>query len=158
MHNTTESWEESDSFVPCYWKTKCNECEVNQNCAYYFENGGRTKKDEFIGPKDHHLMNRLCDAGTDHSKFMRMIVVCVDVTAPLYWWNEFNTYTIGTAATSGSTIQKIADKEFTLEDFSCEHLENSWRVHLKETIKLLNDAIGSYHWCNTNAKKNGGGR
>lgn len=78
----------------------------------------------FIGPNDLDLMKRLWNAGTDHRKFMRMIVVYVDITAPLYWWKEFDTYKVGTVANSCSTMHKIADKEFTLEDFSCEHLEN----------------------------------
>lgn len=84
---------------------------------------------------------------------MRMIAVYVDITAPLYWWKEFDTYKVGTVANSCSTMHKIAEKEFTIEDFSCEHLENSWLVHLKETIKLLNEARDAYHWCNTDAKK-----
>lgn len=77
-----------------------------------------------IGPNDLDLMKRLRNAGTDHRKFMRMITVYVDITAPLYWWKEFDTYKVGTVANSCSTMHKIADKEFTLEDFSCEHLEN----------------------------------
>lgn len=67
-------------------------------------------------------MTALRNAGTDHRKFMRMITVYVDITAPLYWWKEFDTYKVGTVANSCSTMHKIADKEFTLEDFSCEHL------------------------------------
>lgn len=75
-----------------------------------------------IGPDDQDLMTRLRNAGTDHRKFMRMITVYLDITAPLYWWKEFDTYKVGTVANSCSTMHKIADKEFTLEDFSCEHL------------------------------------
>lgn len=75
-----------------------------------------------IGPNDYNLMKKLCNAGTDHRKFMRMIVVYVDVTAPLYWWKEFDTYKVGTVANSCSTMHKIAAKKFSLEDFSCEHL------------------------------------
>nr|DAP85227.1 MAG TPA: hypothetical protein [Caudoviricetes sp.] len=75
-----------------------------------------------IGTNDRDLMKRLRNAGTDHRKFMRMINVYVDITAPLYWWKEFDTYKVGTVANSCSTMHKIADKEFTLEDFSCEHL------------------------------------
>ena len=75
-----------------------------------------------IGQNDYDLMKRLRNAGTDHRKFMRMITVYVDITAPLYWWKEFDTYKVGTVANSCSTMHKIADKEFTLEDFSCEHL------------------------------------
>lgn len=75
-----------------------------------------------IGPNDHDLIMRLCNAGTDHRKFMRMITVYLDVTAPLYFWKEFDTYKVGTVANSCSTMHKIHDKEFTLDDFSCEHL------------------------------------
>lgn len=81
-----------------------------------------TPNDSFIGPNDLDLMTRLRNAGTDHRKFMRMITVYVDITAPLYWWKEFDTYKVGTVANSCSTMHKIAAKEFTLEDFSCEHL------------------------------------
>ena len=154
MRNPKNSWERSDSFIPCYQKTKCHECADNQKCAYYFEDVGLPyKKDDFIGTNDLDLMTRLRNAGTDHRKFMRMIAVYLDITAPLYWWKEFDTYKVGTVANSCSTMHKIADKEFTLEDFSCEHLENSWLAHLKETIRLLNDARDAYNWCNTDAKK-----
>lgn len=77
-----------------------------------------------IGPNDLNLMTRLRNAGTDHRKFMRMITVYADLTAPLYWWKEFDTYKVGTVANSCSTMHKIAEKEFTLEDFSHEHLMN----------------------------------
>ena len=106
-----------------------------------------------LGNADLDLAIRLRNAGTDHRKFMRMITVYLDITAPLYWWKEFDTYKVGTVANSCSTMHKIAAKEFTLEDFSCEHLENPWIAHLKETIRLLNEARDAYHWCNTDAKK-----
>ena len=122
MRNPMNSWEKSDSFIPCWQKTKCHECDANQKCAYYFEGGEPYKKDEFIGAKDFDLMTRLRDAGTDHRKFMRMITVYLDITAPLYWWKEFDTYKVGTVANSCSTMHKIAAKEFVLDDFSHEHL------------------------------------
>ena len=75
-----------------------------------------------LGPNDFDLARILVSSGTDHSKFMRMIGISMDITAPLYWWKEFDTYKVGTVANSCSTMHKIADKEFTLEDFSCEHL------------------------------------
>ena len=106
-----------------------------------------------LGNADLDLASRLRNAGTDHRKFMRMIVVYLDITAPLYYWKEFDTYKVGTVANSCSTMHKIAAKEFTLEDFSCEHLQNSWLAHLKETIRLLNEARDAYNWCNTDAKK-----
>lgn len=75
-----------------------------------------------VGPNDLDLMHRLCKAGSDHRKFMRMITVYCDITAPLYWWKEFDTYKVGTVANSCSTMHKIHDKEFTIDDFSYEHL------------------------------------
>lgn len=75
-----------------------------------------------VGPNDHKLMMDLAKGGSVHAKYRRMITVYVDITAPLYWWKEFDTYKVGTVANSCSTMHKIHDKEFTLEDFSCEHL------------------------------------
>lgn len=91
-----------------------------------------------IGSNDHALMMKLRNAGTDHRKFMRMITVYLDITAPLYWWKEFDTYKVGTVANSCNTMHKIAEKEFTLEDFSCEHLTPQSIECLKNTISLLN--------------------
>lgn len=140
MRNPKNSWEKSDTVYGTYYG------EMNGHPCF--------DTDGFIlGANDLDLMTRLRNAGTDHRKFMRMIIVYLDITAPLYWWKEFDTYKVGTVANSCSTMHKIADKEFTLEDFSCEHLENSWLAHLKETIRLLNEARDAYHWCNTDAKK-----
>jgi hypothetical protein len=75
-----------------------------------------------IGPADHKLLMNLCKGGTEESKWRRMIHVQMDVTAPLYWWKEFETYKVGTVSNSCSTMHKIQAKEFTLDDFSCEHL------------------------------------
>lgn len=136
MRNPMNSWEKSDSFIPCYRKIKCHECKVNQKCAYYFEDGLPYKKDEFIGPNDLSLMKTLRAAGHDHSKFMRMIPVYVDIVQPLYFWKEFSTYKIGTVANSCSTMHKIAAKEFTLDDFSHEHLIQT--VFLEDIINELN--------------------
>jgi hypothetical protein len=79
-----------------------------------------------IGPNDHKLMMKLANGGPVHAKYRRMITVYVDITAPLYWWKEFDTYKVGTVANSCSTMHKIHEKEFTLEDFSCEHLFDDW--------------------------------
>lgn len=148
MRNPMNSWEKSDSGV-CFDTVACHTCRADRNhCKSRMEN-----KEFVVGYDDMNLMTRLRNAGTDHRKFMRMIAVYVDITAPLYWWKEFDTYKVGTVANSCSTMHKIAEKEFTIEDFSCEHLENFWLVHLKETIKLLNEARDAYHWCNTDAKK-----
>ena len=112
MRNPMNSWEKMDSG----WKTDCTNEHliVDSDTEGYFELG--------LGPNDRKLMMNLRGAGTDHRKFMRMITVYVDLTAPLYWWKEFDTYKVGTVANSCSTMHKIAAKEFTLEDFSHEHL------------------------------------
>ena len=85
-----------------------------------------------IGPNDHNLMSQLAEGGPVHAKYRRMIVVYVDITAPLYWWKEFDTYKIGTVANSCSTMHKIADKEFTKDDFSHEHLWGAWDIDVPE--------------------------
>lgn len=148
MRNPMNSWDKSDS-ERCEDKDNCDACLRKIECDNHFI----SKKELVLGPNDINLMKRLADAGTDHRKFMRMMPVYVRITAPLYWWKEFDTYKVGTVANSCSTMHKIAEKEFTLADFSCEHLENSWLANLKETIKLLNEARGAYNWCNTDAKK-----
>ena len=114
MRNPKNSWEKSDSqFVRdpdygCFGACPCAEL-VDCDCCH-------------VGPNDLKLMTTLRNAGTDHRKFMRMITVYLDITAPLYWWKEFDTYKVGTVANSCSTMHKIAAKEFTLDDFSHEHL------------------------------------
>lgn len=118
MRNSMNSWEKSDS---------------------EFETVGYDIDDFNLGENDRLLMQRLAKAGTDHRKFMRMMPVYVKITAPLYWWKEFDTYKIGTVANSCSTMHKIAEKEFTIEDFSCEHLDIRTKVLLEETINVLND-------------------
>ena len=118
--NPLNSWDRSDSFcVPA--PDNCNGCHDYNKCSYIFEQDGKSYRSS-IGPNDLNLIIRLRNAGTDHRKFMRMITVYVDVIAPLYWWKEFDTYKVGTVANSCSTMHKIAAKEFTMEDFSCEHL------------------------------------
>ena len=107
----------------------------------------------YIGPNDMNLARRMILAGTDEAKFMRMIHVQMDVTAPRYWWTEYDTYKVGTVANSCSTMHKIHAKEFTLEDFSHEHLTEESLANLKLTIKDLNKAREAYNWCNTYAKK-----
>ena len=93
-----------------------------------------------IGPNDHDLMMRLRNAGTDHRKFMRMITVYLDITAPLYWWKEFDTYKVGTVANSCSTMHKIHAREFTMDDFSYEHLLEPKDVHVP------NDSCCNWNW------------
>lgn len=142
MRNPKNSWEKSDSHWD-YGKQRVECITVS-----HFDDA------EFsIGHNDQKLMMTLRNAGTDHRKFMRMITVYLDITAPLYWWKEFDTYKVGTVANSCSTMHKIAEKEFTLENFSCEHLLSYWgeekvnptiiypctpMQHLNQTIACLN--------------------
>ena len=139
MRNPMNSWEKSDSDTdPDFYSLENIE----------------------IGSADHSLMQRLSDAGTEHRKYMRMMPVYVRITAPLYWWKEFDTYKIGTVANSCSTMHKITEKEFTVDDFSCEHLgvfipaekndgvedyKNLWIAALEETIDYLNVARTFYN-------------
>ena len=133
MRNPMNSWEKSDSGYKCpYLKP-----EVGHTPSCCREN-------MCIGPNDLKLMERLRNAGTDHRKFMRMIIVYVDITAPLYWWKEFDTYKVGTVANSCSTMHKIADKEFTLEDFSTEHLYSDELEFFMEIIDRLNGLRNLY--------------
>ena len=118
MRNPLNSWQMSDSIF-------VEDGEYHDICGNSGPYNGTVSDTETffeIGPKDYDLMTRLRNAGTDHRKFMRMITVYLDITAPLYWWKEFDTYKVGTVANSCSTMHKIADKEFTLDDFSHEHL------------------------------------
>ena len=117
MRNPMNSWEKSDSGWDAKYEGKT---EAIRN--KYIEVQWEHDYEYYIGPNDQKLMLNLRNAGTDHRKFMRMIVVYCDITAPLYWWKEFDTYKVGTVANSCSTMHKIAAKEFTLEDFSTEHL------------------------------------
>ena len=128
MRNPMNSWEKSDSGYKCpYLKP-----EVGHTPSCCREN-------MCIGPNDLKLMERLRNAGTDHRKFMRMITVYVDITAPLYWWKEFDTYKVGTVANSCSTMHKIADKEFAVDDFSHEHLMDGGNYILNSTVDMLNE-------------------
>lgn len=134
MRNPKNSWDRSDSGY----------CE---NINVQFDN---TISDTTwaTGPNDHKLMMQLAAGGPVHAKYRRMITVYVDITAPLYWWKEFDTYKVGTVANSCSTMHKIHDKEFTIEDFSHEHLMDFDEEHfgdawfskdiLELTIKMLN--------------------
>ena len=134
MRNPLESWGKSDSGF-CMDTLACHSCKLNRNsCKYCMEEHAF-----IIGPNDLDLMKRLRNAGTDHRKFMRMITVYVDITASLYWWKEFDTYKVGTVANSCSTMHKIHEKEFTLEDFSCEHLDMlSTDMMIQHILPVLN--------------------
>lgn len=127
MRNPMNSWRKRDSEI--YF-------EGDQDHIYTAQYWGDVdlKEELCLGPNDKTLMKKLAKAGIDHRKFMRMMPVMVRITAPLYWWKEFDTYKVGTVANSCSTMHKIHEKVFTLEDFSCEHLD-----HL--SLKLLEDII-----------------
>lgn len=131
MRNPLNSWEKSDSRY--------------YNNPIYDEKDPRFIHDNpifSVGPNDIDLMKRLCNAGTDHRKFMRMITVYVDITAPLYWWKEFDTYKVGTVANSCSTMHKIHAKEFTIEDFSHEYLDNQ---DICSTVDF-HYQLGDHYW------------
>lgn len=137
MRNPMNSWTKSDSRWEPQFDTETGPCH-----GFFV-----------IGPNDLNLMARLRNAGTDHRKFMRMITVYVDITAPLYWWKEFDTYKIGTVANSCSTMHKITEKEFTIGDFSHDHLgyscctENDLdnpKNSLKQLIIVLNGCRDKY--------------
>lgn len=117
MRNPMNSWEKSDS------GNGCDSDLCSGPCAFSPQWCANTPR-YVLGENDYTLMQKLSKAGTDHRKYMRMLPVYVRITAPLYWWKEFDTYKVGTVANSCSTMHKIQAKEFTLEDFSCEHLMN----------------------------------
>ena len=139
MRNPMNSWYKSDS-------------DITRVC----EEGGKlilanTINSFSLGEADKNLMQKLAKAGTDHRKFIRMMPVYVRITAPLYWWKEFDTYKIGTVANSCSTMHKIHEKEFTLEDLSHDHMTSYSPIILEETIKALNELREFYlNWDSTN--------
>lgn len=94
-----------------------------------------------IGENDLALMNKLIKAGTDHSKFMRMIIVTCDITAPMYWWKEFDTYKVGTVRNSCSTMHKIHEKEFIINDFSHDHLTESFTDNIGTLCKSETETV-----------------
>lgn len=117
MRNPMNSWEKSDSPMAC---------------------------ESLVGEADLNLMQRLVRGGPDHAKFLRMIIVTCDITAPLYWWKEFDTYKIGTVANSCSTMHKIAAKKFERDDFSHEHLMDGGNYILNSIIDMLNEYRAQY--------------
>ena len=143
MRNPMNSWEKSDS---TFWGVGAGKTELGT----WYE----------IGEHDHSLMQKLSDAGTEHRKYMRMIPVYVRITAPLYWWKEFDTYKIGTVANSCSTMHKIQEKEFTLEDFSTDQLyyvdqemddyieatEGRNRLACVNPMHLMNEVVGTLNY------------
>lgn len=163
MRNPKNSWERSDS-KNCHTDL-CRDCITcihkdtgYDACQIHFD----------IGPNDLKLAMQLRNAGPEHAKFLRMIAVTCDITGPLYWWKEFDTYKVGTVANSCSTMHKIAAKEFTLEDFSHEHLVSGWvgkdkngvvidipgpYEKLQSTIELLNSIRETYLYVKNTPKE-----
>ena len=137
MRNPKNSWERSDT-------TTCGDIMNCSDCTAIDERGkcglkGYPENTPAIGPNDHSLMMSLAKGGSVHAKYRRMITVYVDITAPLYWWKEFDTYKVGTVANSCSTMHKIHAKEFTLEDFSTDHLNMAGIDLMKMIIGSLNE-------------------
>lgn len=136
MRNPMNSWESSDS------KFADLDSELYHSITGYTEKGDRRFPGYpvySVGGNDMALMCKLAAAGPDHAKFMRMMIVTVDIVAPLYWWKEFDTYKVGTVANSCSTMHKIHAKRFEMNDFSHEHLWDTARMQLEETICVLNN-------------------
>lgn len=163
MRNPMNSWNKSDSKI-CSGHN-CDTCDFwrldKSVCS-----GNHIEGELVVGPNDLDLAKRLIKGGSEHRKFLRQIFVSVDITAPLYWWKEADTYKVGTVANSCSTMHKIHAKKFVMEDFSCEHLEDekdgwiqdeegqlwcSARTHMETTINLLN--AYRYQYLETKDKK-----
>lgn len=150
MRNPMNSWEKSDSGRGCDGRL----CEGH--CAFSPQWCGNTPK-YVVGENDHSLMQRLSNAGTEHRKYMRMMPVYARITAPLYWWKEFDTYKVGTVANSCSTMHKIAEKKFEYEDFSTDMLMGSGPGYIMKLIVHLNELREEYlnydTWDNNGFKK-----
>ena len=131
MRNPMNSWDKSDSYI-----THIEDAETHQTAAFEF----------FMGEADHKLAMKLAKAGSDHRKFMRMTPVWVDITAPLYWWKEFDTYKVGTVANSCSTMHTIHKKELAFGDFSYETLDGESRCVLDDTICRLNKLLNEFRY------------
>ena len=137
MRNPMNSWEKSDSGYGC------DSGLCGKQCAFSFQWCGNAQR-YVLGDNDRSLMQRLANAGTDHRKFMRMMPVYVRITAPLYWWKEFDTYKVGTVANSCSTMHKIQEHILTIDDFSIEHLSVHSVQLIEEYIMEINKALLYY--------------
>lgn len=136
MRNPKNSWDKSDSL---FGRNLAIPYTQNNPIIIFDKYGVET----YIGDNDLNLMKRLAKSGTDHRKFMRMIVVYCDITAPLYWWKEFDTYKVGTVENSCSTMHKIHTKEFTTDDFSHEHILQETFTGLVNPTTLLNGIVAA---------------
>lgn len=168
MRNPLNSWGQSDSGVcATHGPAHCSDCTYSDCHA----DPAEIETNYIIGPNDHGLMEKLRNAGTDHRKFMRMLIVYLDITAPLYWWKEFKTYRAGRKfgddepdiiddgyleydieMNSCSTMHKIAAKEFTLDDFSCEHLMDNAMADVFQVKSPLDILYSTIDMLNLNRK------
>ena len=137
MRNPMNSWNQSDSHV-CACADGYLDCPMVLNDDEPAKECDPDKYNFCVGEKDFCLMKKLAVAGPDHGKFLRMITVTLDIIAPLYWWKEMDTYSVGVVKNSCSTMHKIADKAFTLDDFSHEYLNEKSLYMLNDTIQYLN--------------------
>lgn len=152
MRNPMNSWDKSDSDF------SCSECIAGDNSCYYYGDVNHIEDDVYdhnwcnhtklcIGNADLKLMQNLAKAGSDHAKYLRMINVTVDITAPLFWWKEFDTYKVGTVANSCSTMHKIMDRDFTADDFSYDTItkfDNGFIDVMLETLNEFRDVYINY--------------
>jgi len=142
MRNPMNSWAKSDSDI-CE-SLQCESCPMFDNEKGLCYAPGKGASHGFVvGPNDHGLMMKLAAGGPVHAKYRRMITVYLDITAPLYWWKEFDTYKVGTVANSCSTMHKIHEKEFELKDFSMEHLVGLGDLGDKCTIRYTKKSATS---------------
>ena len=143
MRNPMNSWDKSDSYH-CYDDCPMNDLDSCSDCKYV-----NYPDDYILGDNDLDLAQRLCKAGSDHRKFLRQIFVSVDITAPLYFWKEYDTYKVGTTANSTSTMHKIHAKEFTLDDFSVDYISygSDWYAltAFDIVVSALNDLREEYN-------------
>lgn len=148
MRNPKNSWGKSDS-LPCHILKELTPENYSWRCAGCKNEFDGRPNCVVVGKNDLTLMTTLRNAGTDHRKFMRMITVYLDITAPLYWWKEFDTYKVGTVANSCSTMHKIHAKEFTLDDFSHEHLSDfsSHPENVQDPLTILSSTIKTLNSC-----------
>lgn len=149
MRNPLQSWDNSDSFV-CGDLDDCIGCERRDECVDV-----RSNDLVLFGENDMQLAMKLRKAGSDHRKYLRQIFVCVDITAPEYWWKEYSTYKVGTCENSTSTMHTIHKEKFTLDHFSTDHLSDHAKAVLSYLIVNLNLYRDAYletkdkaHWYN----------
>lgn len=149
MRNPMNSWDKSDSGI-CKGGVDgvgCKKCANQESCKHSYDRSWQ------LGKADHELMVKLAKAGSVHGKFRRMITVYVDITAPLYWWKEFDTYKVGTVANSCSTMHKIHAKEFTLGDFSFENVDPWYKEQLNGIVCSLNQERNNFNNPRLNEKQ-----